>query len=142
MQTSKPQWCDRRLIVNPYHVALCLSEEAFEATLTEIGVPPNMWPDWIKAPWSDATAHIIEHKDTRLSVVCMRGWEGRNPIEVAGLLVHEAVHIWQEVCDIIGERHPSAEFEAYSIQAIAQDLMQGFVDATSQDPPPQPQENP
>ena len=39
------------------------------------------------------------------------------------LVVHEAVHIWQEIRTMMNEKEPSIEFEAYSIQKIAQDLM-------------------
>jgi hypothetical protein len=39
------------------------------------------------------------------------------------LVVHEAVHIWQEIRAMMKEKEPSIEFEAYSIQRIAQDLM-------------------
>ncbi|OTG79063.1 hypothetical protein B9T31_17340 [Acinetobacter sp. ANC 4558] len=46
----------------------------------------------------------------------------RSVIEIHGLLLHEAVHIWQRVKVLMGEQEPSKEFEAYSIQAIAQDL--------------------
>ena len=38
------------------------------------------------------------------------------------LLTHEAIHIWQEIKLIMGEDCPSKEFEAYSVQRIAQDL--------------------
>ena len=58
--------------------------------------------------------------------MCLRDWKGRNPIEVAGLLVHEAVHVWQGYCIDIGEREPGKEQEAYGIQAIAQELMAEF----------------
>lgn len=47
-------------------------------------------------------------------------------IQIHGLLLHEAVHIWQEVIQLMGEEKPSTEFEAYSIQAIAQDLFEMF----------------
>jgi len=56
----------------------------------------------------------------------MRDFEGRNPIEVAGLLVHEAVHVWQEYCHGIGEDTPGSEQEAYGVQAISQELMAEF----------------
>ncbi|NIE95171.1 hypothetical protein F3J02_01510 [Acinetobacter sp. Tr-809] len=47
-------------------------------------------------------------------------------IQIHGLLLHEAVHIWQEITQLMGEESPSVEFEAYSIQAIAQDLFEMF----------------
>ena len=53
------------------------------------------------------------------------------PPEVAGRLVHEAVHVWQRYCDHIGERRPGNEQEAYGIQSIAQELMQSFVEQTA-----------
>ena len=42
------------------------------------------------------------------------------------LVVHEAVHIWQRIKKLMGEKKPSTEFEAYSIQRIAQDLFAMF----------------
>jgi hypothetical protein len=56
-------------------------------------------------------------------VVALRVTDGRTAIEIAGLLVHEAVHVWQHYAESIGERNPGAEQEAYAIQAIAQELM-------------------
>lgn len=50
-----------------------------------------------------------------------------DPIQVACTLVHESVHIFQRLCDSIGEVCPSREFEAYSIERIAEQLMREFV---------------
>lgn len=47
-------------------------------------------------------------------------------LQIHGLLLHEAVHIWQELKIKMGEENPSNEFEAYSIQAIAQDLFEMY----------------
>lgn len=44
-------------------------------------------------------------------------------ISQQGLIIHEAVHIWQEIKNRMREDEPSIEFEAYSIQVISQDLL-------------------
>jgi hypothetical protein len=81
---------------------------------------------WIKTSQADATAHHLVSAKGLACIVCLSGWEERNPIEIAGLLVHEAVHIWQEYCDYYGESSPGREQEAYAIQAVAQELMAEF----------------
>lgn len=127
---TRPQWCQRRLIGNPFYMGICLSEAAFHAALRHAKVPRADWSAWIRSPQADATSHTLESSaGRRIVLVCLRGWEKRCGIEIAGLLVHEAVHIWQQVREYVGEDNPSSEFEAYSVQAIAQDLMQGFIDA-------------
>lgn len=75
----------------------------------------------------DATTHFLDYEGRRTAIVCIRGWEARPMVEVVGLLVHEGVHIWQEVKDALGERSPSPEFEAYSVQWIVQQLIAEFV---------------
>lgn len=52
-----------------------------------------------------------------------------DPFDVVGLLCHEAVHVWQEICERIGEEKPSQEFQAYSIQTILQELMRAYCKA-------------
>lgn len=47
----------------------------------------------------------------------------QKPVQVVGLLVHEAVHVWQKTVGRMQESTPSAEFEAYSVQRIVQDLL-------------------
>lgn len=41
-------------------------------------------------------------------------------------LVHEAVHVFQFACQHVGEEHPSAEFEAYAIQRIFNNLWNDY----------------
>ena len=43
---------------------------------------------------------------------------GASDSEVMALIVHEAVHVWQKIAELMGESEPSKEFEAYSIQTI------------------------
>lgn len=122
---SKINWLDRDICAPGPRVALCLSEDEFQAVRRSMRAPDAN--PWIKNPQSDATSHYFEHESFGMAVaVCMQGWEGRNPIEVAGLLIHEAVHVWQEYASYIGEANPGAEQEAYAIQKISQELMAEF----------------
>ncbi len=49
-------------------------------------------------------------------------------VQIMGILVHEAVHIWQEIRTAMGEDNPSSEFEAYSIERISEDLISEWGD--------------
>ena len=121
----KTRWLDRRIAAPGPYLALCLNENEFKAALRSLKIEDSS--PWISNEWSSATTHHIRGSDGRAVVlVCMGQWEGRNPIEVAGLLVHEAVHVWQGYCEDIGEDEPGREQEAYAIQSIAQELMAEF----------------
>ncbi|HEE6574468.1 UNVERIFIED_CONTAM: hypothetical protein KWE62_17950 [Acinetobacter baumannii] len=73
-----------------------------------------------------ADAQVSTFSDGAYAIVQIGDTEDKDQIQVYGLLLHEAVHIWQIVKRRMGERDPSVEFEAYSIQAIAQDLFEMF----------------
>jgi hypothetical protein len=124
----KPQWLERSLIVGPYFT-LCLSEVAFRDVASKL-----KWRDpgpWIRTTQADATAHHAFNEDGEpCTIVCVRGFEGRDPVSVAGLLIHEAVHIWQRWCDDKGEDSPGHETEAYAVQWLSQQLMWEFVRQT------------
>lgn len=125
---AQARWCDRTLVENPYYVGLCLSEEAFQRELRRLRVPRSSWPVWVSAN-GDATTHFFENGSGRLmAIVSIRPRGDVTPIQVASLLVHEAVHVWQEARASMGEIHPSPEFEAYSIQGIAQNLMVAYTE--------------
>lgn len=56
-------------------------------------------------------------------MVCLaEDWRKFGVVELYGLLVHEAVHIWQQYCDFYGETTPGREQEAYAVQAVFQEL--------------------
>lgn len=52
---------------------------------------------------------------------------GDSPQDIA-LLVHESVHVAQAYWDDIGEESPSSEFMAYTVQQVAQYLMEEHCD--------------
>ena len=121
----KVRWLDRRIAAPGPFLALCLSEAEFKAAMRHLRLKD--YGAWISNDHSYATAHYIRTPAGKLCcVVCLRGAENHSPVEVAGLLVHEAVHAWQEYAADIGEASPGREQEAYAIQSIAQELMAEF----------------
>jgi len=124
----KTHWLDRKLIVGPY-LTLVLSDAEFQKAMDDCGQPKNGRPAWISNDQSDATAHTLENATGEMCcIVALRLQPDVSGVQVAGLLVHEAVHAFQRFCCSIGETDPSSEFEAYSIQAISQALLQAFAD--------------
>lgn len=73
-----------------------------------------------------AAAQVDYYQEGTYAVVQLGDTSERDLIEVYGLLLHESVHVWQRIRKLMGEREPSSEFEAYSIQAIAQDLFEMY----------------
>lgn len=119
------KWLDRRIAHPGPYLTLCLTEEEYVKAMAHLRI--KQYSPWIKTDHAHATTHqCTNHKGEATCVVCLRGHEGRDPVEVAGLLVHEAVHIWQFYAAMIGEGEPGSEQEAYAVQAIAQELMAEF----------------
>ena len=129
-------WLDRRLTHCAYCYALCLTEDDYFAELDKMGVKQGDRHPFNKTAWAGATTNFYETsvcKDVEFptALVCMRGYEKHEPIVVAGLLVHEAVHIWQAHARHIGSFNDHGdEEEAYAIQWIAQQLMWSFEEQT------------
>lgn len=117
----KNRWLDRTLVEGMF-VTLCLSQEEFSKELKRLGI--QEYVDYLSTSHANATAHFLTSGIGRkCAIVCLGDTSKVTPIQVASMLVHEAVHIFDEFCEGIGERSPSSEFKAYSIQSISQGLM-------------------
>ena len=90
-----------------------------------------MFDFYLKFPYSGAECKFV-YRDGNWTdcIVCLV--ETDDPVENAVSLVHEAVHIWQNLCEYIGEENPSKEFEAYTIQNITQRLFDAYKQALEQ----------
>lgn len=126
---KKLPWLDRSLMLSAYYYCLRVSEHDFHEELTRLEVPPQSWPKFV-SDHSDATVHYFESSDGKLiAIVCLdlQCTKTKSGIQIASLLVHEAVHIWQQHARLIGSRNDrSDEEEAHAIQFIAQNLMESF----------------
>lgn len=116
-------WALRTLVTSPYYYGLCTSAKQFNAELKYLGIPKRNRPVFIPKGKSGAVHYFESAPGGACAIVCLGNTKGRSGVEIAGLLVHEAVHIWQWFREGLNEKSPSIEFEAYSIQAISVQLM-------------------
>ena len=110
------KWLKRSFILGPYFT-LCTDQKKFETCLKHLKIKP-----FDGAKNKGASTHfMVNDKNDTVAIVCL--FDHSFEIEQTyALLVHEAAHIWQEYRDSVGEKTPSHEFEAYSMQHISQEL--------------------
>lgn len=120
----KAKWLDRSLITGPY-LTLCTTEAQFRTALRHLGIKEKI--SFLMSKHANATVHLLNNPaGAAACIVCLGPTKELTGPQIASTLVHEAVHIWQEFRERIGESDPSSEFEAYSIQTIAQRLMEEY----------------
>ena len=110
----------------PVRFGFCPSRKAWESFTKKAGIPE---------PYPEVGAARITTFDSRGGdVVCLLtmvpNWREYSKVAIAGLVAHEAVHVWQEVRKAMREENPSPEFEAYSVQAIFQELIWAIEEST------------
>lgn len=129
------EWCGSSMITCQVRYALCLSEKSFRTELRRLKVLEHV--PFLKTTHSNATVHYFDGPEGgHIAIVCMDLAEARqrDPLEVVGLLVHEAVHLFQADCERRGEDAPSKEYEAYAIQQISQNLLGAYREALDAKP--------
>lgn len=119
------RWLARSLATGP-HLILCLDAKAMRKAFLRIGLPARFHGQFPRTGLATKFAEAKRGTKDHCALVCVTDPETIERIPMAAALVHEAVHVWQWHCKLIGERKPSAEFEAYAIQHIAQALMYEF----------------
>jgi len=118
-----PKWLDRTLVVCPYYFTVATSEERYRKAMRRFKMTDL--PPWL-SKGANATAHSFEHSSGDLAaIVCIDG-KGKSVPQIAGLLTHEAMHIWRWTQEHYGEKEPSAEFEAYAVQSLTQRMMEEY----------------
>lgn len=118
--TGKVVWCDSGFI--PYHYGFCPDEKAWESEVKRLGVPHLTYPT-AHAMCTNLQATVVGKNACTIVTV---NHEKRPALNIATLIVHEAMHVWRLMREDIGEESPSQEFEAYSIQSIAHHLLNAY----------------
>ena len=123
-------WMKRSLLLGP-RVALVATERQFRAAKRAAGISCT---DPLLTSTMAACTH--SYNDGYGDLVCIVGINlqaarGRDGIDVAALLVHEAVHVWQHVRARLGPGDLGQEMEAYAVQNIVANLMHGYLAISS-----------
>jgi len=129
LSESNKSWLERNLFVGGY-LAFVTSQEEFVEALKEIECTdyedkfvPNGWP---------ACTHTFDGVNGSIACIVALDMERaakEDPIDVAALLVHEAVHVWQANEKAAGKLGCFGyEGEAYAIQNISTRLMAAYVE--------------
>lgn len=120
------RWIDRNLIHTPLCYALCVSEKEFQDELQRLKIKQHV--DFVNRGANATTHTFLPGKNyDAFCIVCVKQSKKHTLIEYIGLIVHEAMHVWRDMREEIGEDSPSAEFEAYSMQMISQQLITDFL---------------
>jgi len=118
---KKYKWLDRRIAKPGPYLTLCLTAEEVKHAAKELTDYQMEFPKW------GARAFLFprDGTDDLCAIIALAedSQKNNNSIEIAGMLVHEAVHVWQYYADGMGEMKPGDEQEAYAIQAISQELL-------------------
>jgi hypothetical protein len=117
---QKFQWLNREVAKPGPYLTLCLSEA--ELRQASKGLTDE------KLPYPKTGAMCSTFTKTNTNELCAivslsESAQKRDSIELAALLVHEAVHVWQAYAEHMGETNPADEQEAYAIQSVSMRLM-------------------
>ena len=115
------KWLDRaRFLVPMPYWTLVLTQDEFDEVLVEMELRRGEYGDY--SPVGAKTWHYTHPDGDVAAIVCLNEAPDVSSIQVASLLVHEAVHVAQSIIERIGEKNPSHEFQAYLIQNLSQVL--------------------
>jgi len=99
----------------------CPDERAWKREMRRLNITDAPYPTT-----DNACSTFESTKSNKHCVIVTINERKRLKLQVVGLIVHEAMHVWRFVRENMGEREPSLEFEAYAMQAIAQNLIAAY----------------
>lgn len=124
---KKPQWLGRGIAMPAPYLTLCLNKKEFNKVISKLTKQEVLFPV------TGALCTTVTRPGTTdvCAVISVSKQAQQQPfVEVHGLLVHEAVHVWQAYAESISEDAPAIEQEAYAIQCISQELFAEYARRT------------
>ena len=127
----KVKWLDTAIVVLPNRFTLCTTDAIMQKELKRLGVPKAEWIDFNNPRWLACVFEVKDCNEDICSIVLIKVKPDRCQLTTMSLLVHEAVHVWQTGRQMLGEKNPSDEFEAYALQFISQSLFKEYARQTA-----------
>lgn len=120
---NKVAWCSNGY--QPLYYGFCPSKKAWDREMKRLGIKDEYpHPDG-----AGGRMHDFEHSDGAHAVlitICEKQAKEADLVTLIGIMTHEATHVWQTMLDYMGEKDPSPEFEAYSMQFIIMELLTAY----------------
>lgn len=105
----------------PCSVGFCFDDETYRAEMRALKVKD--FNPFI-SPGADATVHEFQSTATMpVALLCINAKQRRHVTSFAALIAHEAVHILQFIKREMRESEAGAEFEAYTVQWVVQEVL-------------------
>lgn len=103
----------------PVNFGFTTSKKNFRKEMKRINVKPI--PEFITAG-ANATTHILSEGNAICIIVCLKKRKGIDKSQIAGLIAHEATHVWDAINDAMRGKCPGGEHHAYGLQWIVQSM--------------------
>ena len=120
---SDVMWLDRMWY--PVYFGFCPNEEAWKKEVKRLNLTLHEAPYPTKKDACCSTFTLWGEASCIITVG--KSMDVKNLTHVFSLLSHECVHIWQEICEQMGEKHPSEEFEAYTVQYLSLEICNAYM---------------
>lgn len=121
MSIDRVVWIDRGW--QPVPIGFCPTEAAWKRAARRYNLDAE-WPDLSTV---GALTHMLKNDAGDAIILVVIGPKAeRSALDAIATLVHEAVHVWQFLCQDISEKDPGIEMEAYGIEAISRGLIDAY----------------
>ena len=110
----------------PVAIGFYPTRKAWEREMKRLKVKPEAYP--FDSP-VNGDAHWLENGTTGEAVILIGVNEeliGDDPTTLICVLVHEATHVFDWICEHMGENEPGGEMRAYAMQHIVRGLLNAY----------------
>jgi hypothetical protein len=117
-------WLNRHFF--PIYVGFCPSVTAWKHAMKKLDMPDEEFPPFANMKHANVTTFEFEKRSPVSIITFKPGYKPSSRLSLEGLMLHECVHVWQRIRGYMGEKAPSAEFEAYTLQDLWQQAMVAY----------------